>query len=93
MNQFYTSIKSKDGFGAQYQRIIQTYIYCKINNLNFAYNPLTIVEHNYNNDITYNDKLEKLMNLKDNIENIVNKKIINELDYGSIVMPFFEKTF
>jgi hypothetical protein len=90
MNKLYTSIKSNDGFGAQYQKIIETYIFCKMNNLNFAYRPLVCVEHNYDNDITYNDKLEKLMNLKDNIENIINKNFIYELDYGKIVMPFFE---
>ena len=90
MNKFYTSIKSNDGFGAQYQRIIQTYIYCKSKNLKFVYRPLECVEHNYDNDVTYNDQLEKLMNLKNSIENIDNKNSINELDYGAIVMPFFE---
>ena len=70
MNTFYTSIKSYDGFGAQYQRIIQTYIYCKINNLNFVYNQLDIVDHNYDNDNEYNNKLEELLNLKPNIINV-----------------------
>ena len=90
MNKFYTSIKSNDGFGAQYQRIIQTYIYCKSINLNFVYEPLEIVEHNYDNDIEYNNKLETLMNLKNNITNVNNITNFERLDYGSIVMPFFE---
>ena len=35
----------------QYQKIVQTYIFCKMHNLNFVYEPLEIVEHNYDNDI------------------------------------------
>ena len=46
-NIYYTNI-SYDGFGSQYQKIIQTYIYCKMNSLPFAYTPLKDVEHNYN---------------------------------------------
>jgi hypothetical protein len=90
MNQFYTSIKSKDGFGSQYQKIIQTYIYCKSINLSFVYSPLECVEHNYDNDIEYNNKLEILMNLKNNISNLKNNINIQHLDYGGIIMPFFE---
>jgi hypothetical protein len=91
MSVFHTSIPSKDGFGAQYQRIIQTYILCKQNNLNFVYNSLKIVEHNYTNDIEYNKKLESLMNLKNNIVNLNTGLKCDVLDYGSIVMPYFEK--
>ena len=86
---YYSNFRGNDGFGAQYQKIIETYIYCKMNNLNFIYKPLDIVEHNYDNDIEYNNKLEILMNLKNNISNSNN--IVEYLDYGSIVMPFFEK--
>lgn len=31
-NKYYSAVISTDGFGAQYQKIIQTYIYCKNNN-------------------------------------------------------------
>jgi hypothetical protein len=90
MGKLYTSIKSNDGFGSQYQKIIQTYIFCKIHNLTFAYDPLEIVEHNYSNDNDYADKLEGLMNLKNNIVNLKKNTTVEYLDYGSIVMPFFE---
>jgi hypothetical protein len=50
MDNYYTSIISTDGFGSQFQKIIQTYIYCRIHQLDFAYRPLEYVEHNYNND-------------------------------------------
>jgi hypothetical protein len=90
MDKFFTSIKSSDGFGAQYQRIIQTYIYCKIHNLNFAYNNFDYVEHNYDNDCNYNNKLEELVNLKNHIINANKNMNVSFLDYGTIVMPFFE---
>jgi hypothetical protein len=89
-NKYYTSIKSMDGFGAQYQRIIQTFIYCKINNMDFAYDTFKYVEHNYSNDNEYNNKLENLINLKDNLLNVNEDMNCEYLDYGTIVMSFFE---
>jgi len=85
----YTHIQVYDGFGAQYQKIIQTYIYCKMNNMNYVYRPFTKIEHNYENDINYNEKLELLINLRENIENDYELKA-KELDYGLIVCKFFE---
>jgi hypothetical protein len=65
---FYTHETRTDGFGAQYQGIITTILYCKEHNLNYIYSPLQYVEHNYENDTNYKYKLENLMNLKDNIK-------------------------
>jgi hypothetical protein len=90
MDKYYTSIISNDGFGSQYQKILQTYIYCKIHNINFAYNKFTRVEHNYTNDPEYVDKLENLINLKANIVNVNSEMNCEYLDYGTIVMKFFE---
>lgn len=59
----------KDGFGAQYQGIITTYISCIKHNIIYKYTPLFDVEHNYDNDPNYINQLEELMNLKNNIEN------------------------
>ena len=84
----YSSNVATDGFGAQYQRVLQTYIFCKINNLNFVYNQFNLVEHIPNSN--YIDNLEQLINLKNNITNINNKMDITYIDYGK-VMPFFEK--
>jgi hypothetical protein len=86
----HTIATTTDGFGAQYQRIIQTYIFCKLHNLNFLYKPFSVVEHNYDNDINYIDKIENLINLKNNITNINSSDIAKELDYGWDVRPFFE---
>ena len=89
-NIYYTNISVKDGFGSQYQKIIQTYIVCKDNNLKFVYNPLDFVEHNYENDKDYNKKLEELINLKNNITNIDETMNVKEIDYGSLVLKHFE---
>ncbi len=89
-NIYYTNISYDDGFGSQYQKIIQTYIYCKMNNLSFAYTPLKYVEHNYNNDNKYNEKLEELMNLKYKIQNRNNTMNINTLNFMNTVMPYLE---
>tara|TARA_Y100000996_G_scaffold116981_1_gene87062 strand:- start:6464 stop:7210 length:747 start_codon:yes stop_codon:yes gene_type:complete len=86
----YTSITISDGFGSQYQKIIQTMIYCTHHNLNFVYRPIKNMEHNYDNDIKYIDNIEKLMNIKNNIENDTNNKA-EEIDYGTVVMKWFEE--
>ena len=89
-NIYYTNI-SYDGFGSQYQKIIQTYIYCKMNSLPFAYTPLKDVEHNYNNDQEYNNKLENVMNLKNNITNCNDTMTVDTIDYIKTVIPYFEE--
>jgi len=88
----HTIATTTDGFGAQYQKIIQTYIFCKLNNLIFLYKPFSNVEHNYDNDINYIEKIENLVNLKNNITNIdINSnEYIKELNYTWDVRPFFE---
>lgn len=87
----FSHVISTDGFGAQYQRIIQTYIFCKIHNLNFVYNKFNIVEHIHNNDANYINSLENLINLRNNITNLNNKMNVTHIDYSLTIMPFFEK--
>ncbi len=83
----YTTIFQEDGFGAQYQRIIETYLFCKLHNLNFLYSPFTNIEHNYNNDNKFVNNIENFINLKNNILNTQDKSV-KRIDYGSIVMKF-----
>jgi hypothetical protein len=90
MVQFYAHEISIDGFGAQYQRVIQTYIYCKKHNLNFCYNPFHFIEHNYNNDDEYINKLENLINLKNNIINLNSTMKVEHLEFFNIVMKYTE---
>ena len=86
---YYTNYTDNDGFGSQYQKILQTYIFCKIHKLNFLYTPINIIEHNYDNDPDYINKIEKFINLKDNIENDTNHKA-KQINYGQIIMKWFE---
>ena len=85
----FTFITGKDGLGAQYQRIIQTFIFCKFHKLNFVYRPIKEMAHNYNNNTNYIDNIENLMNIKNNIEIDINNDA-QEIDFGSIVMKWFE---
>ena len=87
------SIKiQNDGLGAQYQKIIETYLYCKLNNLNFLYSPFTNVAHNYNNNKNFINNIENLINLKNNLPNVnVNDNEVIRLDYGNIVRKFSDK--
>ena len=90
MSMFYTTEKSSDGFGGQYQRIIQAYIYCKFNNLNFVYDKFDKMEHNYENDPEYINNLENTINLKNNIPNLdENIKCERLVNYN--VSQIFEK--
>ena len=52
-----------DGFGAQLQSIIYTIIYCNINNVDFKYSKFTSIEHNYDSDPDYVEKLENFINI------------------------------
>ncbi len=80
MEKFYTCVHN-DGFGSQYQKIKETYIYCRKHNLQFAYKPFDTVEHNYDADENYNNKLENLINLKNNIINVERNMNIEVLNY------------
>jgi hypothetical protein len=88
--EYFTFDIQYDGFGAQYQRIIHCFIYCKMKNLKFLYRPFDNVEHNYDNDSEYNSKLENLINLKNNIQNFEENQDVKILDYGNDVLRFFE---
>jgi hypothetical protein len=58
-----------DGFGAQYQTIIFSILFCELENLKFAYKPFTNMEHNYDCDPFFLDKKEELINIKNNFIN------------------------
>lgn len=53
-----------DGFGRHYKAIILTYVYCMYKGYTYVYRPLGTVAHNYDNDSTYVDRLENLINVK-----------------------------
>ena len=59
-----TNITLSDGFGSQYQHIICCLLLCYRNGFHFAYNSLKIIEHNYDNDPEFLEKMEQLMNIR-----------------------------
>lgn len=67
---YMTFYQHTDGFGSQYQHIIATLLYCFNNGIQFVYNPIQYIEHNYDKDPDYINKLETLMNLRSHYINI-----------------------
>ena len=64
MSPIVTHISLSDGFGSQFQHIISVLLICYRNGYQFAYNPITKMEHNYTNDPHFIEKMEELMNIK-----------------------------
>jgi hypothetical protein len=61
---YITNYLHNDGFGSQYQNIISVILIALKNNFTFIYSPFTHIEHNYENDSFYIEKIEKLINIK-----------------------------
>jgi hypothetical protein len=62
--------KRNDGFGAQFQNIIEAIIVSETEGSEYVHNPIEQIEHNYNNDPSFIDNIEKLMNIKGNYKTI-----------------------
>jgi hypothetical protein len=67
---YITNNCSEDGFGSQYQYLLELILICYKNGYNFVYTPLDKIEHNYNNDPDFYNKMEYLMNIKSSFQNI-----------------------
>jgi hypothetical protein len=77
-----------DGFGAQYQTIIFTILFCEITGNQFVYRPFCKMAHNYTNDIDFLEKKENLINIRDyfkTISEIENYHTLNITDIYSKV--------
>ena len=85
------NIPRNDGFGAQLQTIIWTYIYCKMKNQKFFYSPIEDIAHNYDNDPNFINSIEDLINLKDNIDLASNelKEIVKKIE-GKLVRQIYK---
>lgn len=78
--------KRNDGFGAQYQTIIFTILFCELEGHDFIYRPFTEIEHNYDSDPFFIQKKEILINIKNNYSQLdptIQDKI-NNIDLGFI---------
>lgn len=63
---YYHFKNRQDGFGAQFQSLIYSIVFCEYNKLNFIYRGISNMEHNYDNDPNYINEIEALMNIKNN---------------------------
>ncbi len=86
-----TTIRRDDGFGGQYQEIIIGIIYSELHGNIFVYRPIEGIEHNYDNDPDFLNKVENIMNIKSNYPNINSFKSekIEILD-RAMIFSFFE---
>lgn len=80
MTGYMTNHGLSDGFGSQFQHIICCILIAYKMGHTFVYNPLSIMEHNYDNDPAFLEKMENLMNIKPyftnrNDESLMNKHI------------------
>ena len=65
-------VERGDGFGAQFLTIIYSAAYCNHHSLEFVYKPIRIMEHNYDNDPEFINKIEELINFRNNFTNYNN---------------------
>lgn len=73
--------EQKDGFGSQYQNIISAIIFSSFNNIEYIHRPLKNLEHNYNDDKLFTERMEKIMNIDKKY------KRINQIEHKK---PFFD---
>jgi len=63
---YYSTQLRTDGFGGQYQNIIFTILYTELYLKGiYVHRKITAMEHNYNNDPLFLEKVENLMNLSE----------------------------
>jgi hypothetical protein len=86
MKKYIFSSDRNDGFGAQYQDIVFKILYAEFNNLEFVYNDIKSICHNYNNDENHTNNLCDFMNIKNNYlsNKHVNKDDIFEINTSEL---------
>lgn len=96
---YITNAQITDGFGSQFQSILSVIFVCWEEKKEFIYTPLFRIQHNYDDDPEYMDKLESVMNLKNNFRtmdqltpnetNMVEK--MDDHNYKSKIDAYIEK--
>jgi len=91
----YSNPVRSDGFGAQLQNIIWTYIFCKMNNFEYYYQPFLKIEHNYNNDINFIKNIENFLNFKKqfNLSNTNINQVPSHICYNYIEKNIFSQNY
>jgi len=64
MSKYYTFVERTDGFGAQFQTIICSIIIVESDKQIYVHTPIKSMEHNYDNNPEFLNKVEETMNVK-----------------------------
>jgi len=88
-----TTISRNDGFGGQFQNFIWGIVICETTNNIYVHNPITNIEHNYNNDPNFINNIEDLMNIKNNYICINNLSKEQEVKLNKYVGHIIQKIF
>jgi len=65
---YVVSSSRNDGFGAQFQQMLAVILYSENNNMRYAHKSIVQAEHNYDDNESYIENIENLMNLRGNYE-------------------------
>ena len=65
-----TLTEQSDGFGSQFQKLICAILIAEEKGFEYIYQPVKTIEHNYDNDPEFINKIEELMNLQGHYRSI-----------------------
>lgn len=89
MSEGITHAVQTDGFGSQYNAIFNSVLLADLWGKTYYYTPMVSVEHNYNNESDFKDKLEKFINVKSNFPNVYPglqvRTIVNCIDRANLI--------
>jgi len=80
-----------DGFGAQFQTLIYGIVILENKGETYYHTPIESMAHNYENDPVFLNKIEELMNIKNNYKCITDASNVKVYNYVSLI-NIFEKS-
>ena len=81
----YITISDRDdGFGAQFQHILFGIMYAEQNGYLYAHKPISKMDHNYNKDAEYIEKIEDFINIRNNFKTIREIPNYNVVDFWTL---------
>ena len=88
-------IDKTDGFGSQFQSITFYILYSEFNNLDYIHKKIKIMDHNYNNDVNFIERVNNCMNIQGNYDDYDDIKNINDYNINtssrSFIYDFIDK--
>lgn len=82
-----------DGFGAQFQTLIYGIVILENKGEVYYHTPIESMAHNYDNDPEFLNKIEELMNIKNNYKCITDASNVNVKVYNYVnLINIFEKS-